>query len=353
MKWMIYGANGYSGALIACEAQARGLRPVLAGRSGAVQALATELGLEARCFALTDPAALRDGLAAIDLVLHCAGPFSATAAPMVAACLAGGCHYLDITGEIAVFEAIYAQHDVARNRGVILCPGVGFDVVPTDCLAIGLKQRLPDATRLCLGFDSRSGLSPGTARTSVEGLAGGGKARVDGELRTVPLGWKTRAIDFGDGSKNAVTIPWGDIASAWRSTGIPDIETYVPASPRLAARLRRLDWIRPMLGWAPVQSFLKAQVGRGRRGPGAAERRSQATWVWGEARNAEGRGCAARVRTANGYELTVHAALAVVEALVGGFAPQPGATTPGLLFGSGLVERLPGSSPIVYECLSA
>jgi len=349
MKWLIYGANGYSGALIACEAQARGLRPILAGRSAAVQALATELGLEARNFSLTDPAALRAGLEGVGLVLHCAGPFSATAAPMVAGCLAAGCHYLDITGEIAVFEAIYAQHEQAQARGVMLCPGVGFDVVPTDCVALGLKRHLPDATHLCLGFDSRSGLSPGTAKTSVEGMAGGGRARIAGKLCTVPLGWKTREIDFGNGVRHAVTIPWGDIASAWRSTGIPNIETYVPASPRLAQRLRRLDWIRPLLGLRLVQGMLKAQIARRMRGPDQAERQAQTTWVWGEARNAEGRRCTARVRTANGYDLTIHAALAVVEALLGGLPARAGATTPGLLFGPGLVERLPGSLPISYE----
>ena len=116
MKWLIYGANGYSGALIACEAQARGLRPILAGRSAAVQALATELGLEARSFALDQPAAVRAGLEGVALVLHCAGPFSATSAPMVAACLAAGSHYLDITGEIDVFEALAARDGEAKAR---------------------------------------------------------------------------------------------------------------------------------------------------------------------------------------------------------------------------------------------
>jgi short subunit dehydrogenase-like uncharacterized protein len=349
MEWLIYGANGYSGALIACEAQARGLRPILAGRSAAVQALANELGLEARSFSLHDPQAVRTALAGVGLVLHCAGPFSATAAPMVAGCLAAGSHYLDITGEIAVFEAIYARHEEARARGVMLCPGVGFDVVPTDCVALGLKRHMPDATHLSLGFDSRSGLSPGTAKTSIEGLAGGGRARIGGRLCTVPLGWRTREIDFGNGIRHAVTIPWGDIASAWRSTGIPNIETYVPASPRMTRRLRHLDWVRPVLAWRPVQALIKAQIARRLRGPDQTEREAQLTWVWGEARNPEGRRCTARVRTANGYDLTIHAALAVVEALLGGLPVQTGATTPGLLFGPGLVERLPGSLPISYE----
>lgn len=349
MQWLIYGANGYSGALIACAAQTRGLRPVLAGRSSAVLALAAELGLEGRNFRLEDAAAVREGLTGIQLVLHCAGPFSATAAPMVSACLAAGAHYLDITGEIAVFEAIYARDAEARARGLVLCPGVGFDVVPTDCVALALKQRLPDATHLCLGFDSRSPLSPGTARTSIEGLAAGGRARIDGRLTSVPLGWKTRSIDFGAGERHAMTIPWGDVASAWRSTGIPNIETYIPVSPRLSHRLRQLELIRPLLGWRPLQAWMKARAARRAPGPAEEARRSQHTWVWGEVRNAAGRRSTARLRTANGYDVTVHAALAIVEAFLGGLLLPPGASTPGQLFGPTLIERLPGSQAMIFE----
>jgi short subunit dehydrogenase-like uncharacterized protein len=166
-NWMIYGAYGYTGQLIAHEARARGFTPVLAGRNeGKLAALAHELGFSHRTFALDDPLAVWSGLADMALVLHCAGPFSATAHPMLTACLENGVHYLDITGEIAVFEAAHAQNARAREAGVLLCPGVGFDVVPTDCLAATLAHALPGATHLALGFDSKSGMSRGTARTS-------------------------------------------------------------------------------------------------------------------------------------------------------------------------------------------
>src|SRR3546814_3482070 len=121
------------------------------------------------------------------LVLHCAGPFSATSAPMIEACLQAKAHYLDITGEISVFEHAQTQDARAKAAGIVVCPGVGFDVIPTDCVAAALKAALPDATHLALGFDSRSGFSPGTAKTSVEGLAQGGKVRENGHIRAVPL----------------------------------------------------------------------------------------------------------------------------------------------------------------------
>ncbi|WP_234775726.1 saccharopine dehydrogenase family protein, partial [Paraburkholderia tropica] len=248
MHWMIYGANGYTGELIAREAARRGLKPVLAGRRRkSVEELARTLGLEARAFSLDDVAALTGQIKGYSLVLNCAGPFSATAAPMMEACLRAGAHYLDITGEIAVFEHAQSLNVRARDAGVVLCPGVGFDVIPTDCVAAALKTALPDATHLALGFDSRSGFSPGTARTSVEGLAQGGKVRRDGKIVTVPLAYKVRRIDFGDGEKDAMTIPWGDVSTAWHTTGIPDIEVFIPGSLRMIANARRANYIRPLL----------------------------------------------------------------------------------------------------------
>ena len=192
MQWMIYGANGYTGALIARQAVANGQRPILAGRnSAAVAALADELGLEGRVFELHNAEELGRQLADIDLVLHCAGPFSATSAPMIEGCLAARAHYLDISGEIAVFEHAQAQATRATEAGVVLCPGVGFDVIPTDCVAARLAEAMPEATHLALGFDSRSGFSPGTAKTSVEALGQGGSIRRTSRITPVPLAWRT------------------------------------------------------------------------------------------------------------------------------------------------------------------
>src|ERR1700733_1118926 len=182
-NWMIYGANGYTGELIAREATARGLRPILAGRrADAVSALATELALPQRVF----PAEAPD-LSEVSLVLNCAGPFSATAAPLMRACVQAHAHYLDITGEIDVFEHAQTLSGDARAAGVVVCPGVGFDVIPTDCVARALAEALPGATHLALGFETLDSMSPGTAKTSVEGLAAGGKIRRDGKIVTEPM----------------------------------------------------------------------------------------------------------------------------------------------------------------------
>src|SRR5450432_1034046 len=194
-RLMIYGANGYTGRLIAREAAKRGLKPLLAGRNrDELDALAKELGLLRRVFELSNPNEVARNLDGVNVVLHCAGPFSRTAAPMLNACLDLNVHYLDITGEIDVFELCHHAHVRAKHQGIIMLPGSGFDVVPTDCTAAMLKQRLPDATSLVLAFEAGGGPSPGTAKTSVEGSRKGGRARIDGELRSVPLAWKSRTF---------------------------------------------------------------------------------------------------------------------------------------------------------------
>src|SRR5262245_5159622 len=200
--FLVYGANGYTGELAVRLAVQRGLRPILAGRSDTtITALAQELRLDHRIFRLDDPAAVDAGLAGVRAVLHCAGPFAHTYRAMAEACLRTKTHYLDVTGEIVVFEALAARDAEAKAAGVMLMPGVGFDVVPSDCLAVHLKQRLPNATHLALGFHTTGRTSRGTATTIVENLGKPGAVRRDGILTPVPPAWKTRTIDFGTGPR--------------------------------------------------------------------------------------------------------------------------------------------------------
>jgi short subunit dehydrogenase-like uncharacterized protein len=342
-QWMIYGANGYTGELIARRAVAQGLKPMLAGRGrDKVEKLATELGLEFRAFGLDDADKLDDNMGDMAIVLHCAGPFSVTAKPMMQACIRTQTHYLDITGEIAVFELAQSLDAQAKAAGIVLCPGVGFDVIPTDCVALKLKELMPDATHLSLGFDSRSGFSPGTAKTSIEGMAEGGKVRKDGRITAVALGYKVKQIDFGDGKKQAMTIPWGDVSTAFHTTGIPNVEAFIPAPRQLVIFSKLANWVRPLLGLRAVQDILKAQVDKRVKGPDEQERATMPTFVWGQVRNAQGQSKTVRIKTANPYGFTIDSAVAVSCGLMekDGVA---GAYTPAKLMGSHFVETLPGS----------
>jgi short subunit dehydrogenase-like uncharacterized protein len=349
-KWMIYGATGYTGKLIVAEALKRGLTPVLAGRSEAkLTALIEDNGLDYRTFDLSKRVKIAEQLQDIDVVLHCAGPFSATAKPMMAACLHSQTHYLDITGEIEVFCHGKQLDKSANDAGIIICPGVGFDVIPTDCIAATLKAEMPDAQSLWLGFSSSSSFSPGTAKTSVEVLASGGKVRRKGEIITVPLAYKVRQIDFGDGVRNAATIPWGDVATAFYSTTIPNIEVYIPMSPAKVKQLRRLDRLRSIFAWKWVQRLLKKKVEAKVQGPNQSKRQKTSTYVWGEVVNGKGDVKTARLVTANGYDLTVTGSLTIVESLLNDAHSVTGFQTPSSLMGANYVSRLPGSSEITLS----
>jgi len=339
---LIYGANGYTGKLIAAEACRRGLKPVLAGRNrDALDALAEPLKLTRRVFELGDSAEIDRNLDGIRIVLNCAGPFSRTCRPLLEACLRNQVHYLDITGEIDVFSLCHQNHKRAQHEGVVVFPGTGFDVVPTDCLAAMLKHRMPDASHLVLAFEAAGGPSPGTARTSVAGLAKGGRARIDGEVVEVPLAWKSRSFIREDGSeRSAVSIPWGDVYTAFVSTGIPNIETYMSMPAKTIANLARLRHLRGVRAWAPVQNFRQGKAAQ-TAGPDEQRRQVSGCQVWGEVRNASGKQASLSLITPNGYSLTVSASLGIVEHLLAN-KPAGGYYTPSLLMGEDYVLGLPG-----------
>src|SRR5688572_28397059 len=343
--WMIYGANGYTGELIAREAARRGMRPILAGRSAAaIVPLAEELGLDHRVIALEDATALETALGAVTVVLHCAGPFARTSRPLVEACLRKRVHYLDITGEVEVFEACAARTAAARAAGVMLLPGTGFDVAPSDCLAAHLKSRLPTATHLALGFQVAASVSRGTATTMVENIHRGGLVRKGGVLTRVPPAYRTRVIDIGRGPATAVTIPWGDVSTAFHSTDIPNVEVYMAANAEERAMMQLARVARPLLGTRPVQSLLKAAIRRAPRGPSAQQRAAARSYLWGEARDA-GSTAVSRLNAPESYALTVQTALAAVGKVRAG-AARPGFQTPSLAFGKDFILEIEGVTRI-------
>ena len=339
---LIYGANGYTGALIARMAAERGLRPIVAGRNrAAVEALAARHGFEARVFGLSDPAALDAGLRGVRLVLHCAGPFVHTAQPVAEACLRTGAHYLDITGEVAVFEALAECDAQARAAGVMLLPGAGFDVVPSDCLAAHLKRRLPHAHQLTLGFQLLGGgISWGTATTMVENLHQPSLARRAGKL--VPITPAApRTIDFGNGPANALPIAWGDLATAYRSTGVPNITVYSALGSLPRALIRMSGIMGGLLSSAPAQRLLKRLIRMQPPGPSDRARARGQSLLWGEALDASGARCVSRLRTPEAYTLTALTALAIAERALSGDAPA-GFQTPALAYGPDFILSIPG-----------
>jgi short subunit dehydrogenase-like uncharacterized protein len=337
---LIYGAYGYTGTLIVEEALEQGLRPLLAGRNAdKLQLLAERYGLPSQALDLKASATLDAAFKGQRLVLNCAGPFAHTFRPVAEACLRQKVHYLDITGEIAVFEALAQMHAAAGQAGSVLLPGVGFDVVPTDCLAAHLKDRMPDASELRLAFCGGGGFSRGTRRTLLESISRGAVRR-DGRVTPVPPAWKVMQVDFGEGhARTVVTVPWGDVATAWYSTQIPNIETYAALGQSQLRALRLSRYSGALLRTGLFQALLRWRADARLAGPAAGTRHKSHSLIWGEVRNSAGRVLQSRMRCANGYSFTARAAVAAARRVLAGDV-HPGFQTPSRAFGIGFALAL-------------
>jgi len=364
---MIYGAYGYTGRLMVAHAtRTFGWRPILAGRDAdRLREVADTTGCQVRVFSLSDPNEVCSNLNGVRVVIHAAGPFSATSKPMLDACVAVGCHYLDITGEIDVFEAIFARDAELRAKGIAAVPGVGFDVVPTDCLAASLKERLPNASSLTLAFMARGGISAGTTRTMIESLHRGIHARRGGKIVTLGLdgtpsiaarefSFEMPASRSGETStagapasqrklRWCAPVSWGDVSTAWHSTGIPDITVFTAMPRRIAKLTGAVRRLAPLLAQPLVQDFLKGLAGQMVRGSDAEEIASGFALVYGEAENKRGEIARGHVATSHPYDFTARAALAAAGRCLAGEV-RPGAHTPSRAFGPAFLTGIPGTS---------
>lgn len=339
---MIYGATGYTGKLVAAEAVRCGLDIILAGRDPEkLKAVAEPLGCESQAIALTDTTRLCAALEDVAAVLHIAGPFSHTARPMVDACLETRTHYLGVTGEIDVFEAIARRNADAKAADVLLLPGVGFDVVPSDCLAVHTAARVEEPTRLRIAIAGMDGgVSRGTAKSAIESLGDGLRIRKDGILRTLPPGSLEHDFDFGAGPTRGLAMPWGDVATAFYSTKIPNIEIYFILSGSMPALMKASRFVTPILRLPAVQRFLKARVDAMPEGPDEATRTGTRALLLAEVEGPGGQRARTLLETPSGYALTPPAAVEAARRAAMGEAPA-GFHTPATAFGADFVLDLP------------
>ncbi|RYY30025.1 MAG: hypothetical protein EOO04_05840 [Chitinophagaceae bacterium] len=341
--FLLYGANGYTGRLIARYAKQYNLRPLLAGRSAAaLQSLASETGFEYRVIDLNDKDGLQHTLKPFAVVVHAAGPFDVTAVAMVEACLATNTHYLDINGDTNVFETIKQYNQSAISNNTMLLPGAGFDVVPTDCTAALLKQHLPDATSLELAFvTTGGGLSHGTAKTMINNLGSGGARRKDGKIIRVPLGEHGFNIKIEGNDYFVMSIPWGDVSTAHFTTGIPDIETFtgVPINAyRLLKMQGAFNWL---LRKEFVKNRLRAALAKRPAGPDDATRSKARALIWGRVTNNKGESRTVASAGPEGYTLTAHSTLLMVKKVLSGNL-KAGYQTPATAYGHAFVLEVPG-----------
>ncbi|MGV8997173.1 MAG: saccharopine dehydrogenase family protein [Parvibaculaceae bacterium] len=340
-RFLIYGATGYTGKLVARTAKALGMHPILGGRNEArLKSVAGQHGFDFRAFDLSDTAALESVLNEVDLVLHIAGPFSQTSKPMLDACLRTNTHYLDITGEIDVFEACAARDAAAKTAGIMVLPGVGFDVVPSDCLAAHMKARMPDATELSISISGLTSMSRGTAKTGIESVGHGTRVRREGRIVALKSPPRTQ-VDFGQGVRPAIGMGWGDVSTAFHSTSIPAITVYFEASQQLEEMAALGGFKRWVASLGFMQRRLKAQVDQMPEGPSDTERRAGQSVLIGEAVNAAGDRVVSRLTTPEGYTLTAMTSLEIVRRALGGDV-HIGFQTPSLAYGADFITDFDG-----------
>jgi len=324
---LIYGATGYTGELIAREAVRRGLGPIVAGRTASkVQQLADDLGVEGRVFDLADPIAVRTGLRDVTVVLNVAGPFAVTAAPLLEAALELGVHYLDTTAELGAFLHSESADAAAKEAGVMVMSGTGWDVVPSDTLAARTAGRVSDPVSLELALKIFVG-TPGEripllfsqgSITSAAGFADyTGSVRADGAITTLTDA-PTPLIDFGFGPEDVSPAPMGDLVTGWKSTGIPNIAVYIA-------------------GGIPAPTVYDGQPLPD--GPDAADRAVGRARVYAKVTGRDGSVAEGIVDTPTGYGFTQLAAVEIVSRILAGDFTA-GFQTPASAYGDALLTSI-------------
>jgi short subunit dehydrogenase-like uncharacterized protein len=352
MKLLIYGSYGYTGKLIASQLLKTSIDSVLAGRNeNKLKTQSEQSNYNFRVFDLKYPSEIDKNLQDVDLLLNCAGPFSKTAKILVEACLRTKTHYLDITGEIDVFEKLQEYDQQARVNGVMIMPGVAFDVVPTDCLAKYLHEKLPDATSLELAFHGMDKTSPGTTKSQIERLKVGGALRENGEIKIVPIFSEEKELVFVDAngqqfSKKTYLIPWGDISTAFVTTGIPNIKIYQTFAKlslvkmgklsRYIRWLLKIPWYEKFVIWIQLKTNPPLKPG---------EPEVEGGIVRGTVTNGTNT-INARVTILPGYEFSSKSGVHILTKVVAGKF-KPGFQTPAGCYGASLLQEIPGTSEFI------
>ena len=338
---IVYGSYGYTGRIIVTECKQKNLNVILAGRNKeSLQKQSEETGYPFEVVDVADSPGLRNLLNKGAVVIHCGGPFQFTAKAMADACLQTKTHYTDITGEHQVFEMLAGYDQKGKDAGIMIMPGTGFDVVPSDCLALHLKNRLPSATHLQLAFTmSKGGLSRGTSKTMTEGLGNGSLIRKNGKLTPINLGEKVLDVDFGSFKTPTLNIPWGDISTAWRSTGIPNIEVYTGATNAMIKNAKLSKYINWLLRMRFVKNYMLKKVDQKPAGPSEEKRNTGRSFLWGKVWDNTGKVCVSQLETLSGYALTAKTPVLIAQKIINGNF-KTGYQTPAMAYGADLIMEI-------------
>jgi short subunit dehydrogenase-like uncharacterized protein len=308
---LLLGAAGNSGALIATQLAARGLSVRLAGRRRApLDALTQTLAaggasVETSDVDIDDPRSLAVALAGAGAVLSTVGPFARRAGPVIEACLAARVPYVDIANEFPAVQGLLDRDEQARERGVVLVTGAGFGPAATETLVLRLVEGMgvsPDRVRVAAAA-AVTRHSDGVAQTVRETMTQGALTYWKGLLVREALGSGATVLTFGGAARPVFPAPVGDLEAARRASGAADVVAYQPD---------------PTAQTGGTDSFAWAEV----------------TGPHGQIRTAE-------LRVGEGVLATAAIAAETTLRVLAG--ADPGAWTPGRLFGAELVPEATGA----------
>jgi short subunit dehydrogenase-like uncharacterized protein len=313
---LLLGAAGNSGRLIAGELAARGLSVRLAGRRRApledlARALAADgATADVRTVDASDAASLAEAIAGVGGVLSTIGPFARQAGPVIDACLAAGVSYVDIANEWAAVRALLDRDAQARAHAVTLVTGAGFGPAATETLVLRLADQMgtvPDLVRVAAAAEVTR-QSDGVRQTIQESLSQGVAITYrDGQVVREGLGRGATVLTFGGARRQMLPGPVGDLETARLASGAANVLAYI-ANPAA---------------------------------PGSGTSRGTGSCTWAEAVGPDGQVFTAELRAGEGVRATAAIAAETARRVLAG--AQPGAWTPGRLFGAALVTDATGA----------
>jgi short subunit dehydrogenase-like uncharacterized protein len=348
---VLFGATGYTGELTARAMVARGLRPLLAGRSAErLTPLAAELGLDWAVAGATDPAELAALLRPGDVLVSTVGPFIEHGRCAVEAAIARRASaYLDSTGEAAFIRDVFEQWSrPAARAGTALIPACGYDFVPGN-LGGGLAlEAAPSATSLEIGYFITGGgrPSPGTAASALGASATPHHRFHHGRLVQARSGARRRSFPVGGRLQSALSIGGTEqLALPRQYPQLRDVDVYLgwfgPLTPLVSAGGILLAGMARLPGSATARRRLAAAVQqRASRGPTAAERGRTGSHVLAVATDAGGRRLATVTLTGvDGYTLTAELLAWGAGRALAGKVTGRGALGPAEAFGVAALRR--------------
>jgi short subunit dehydrogenase-like uncharacterized protein len=211
-------------------------------------------------------------------------------------------------------------------------------------MALALKNKLPDATHLILAFGTKGGgISHGTATSMLNKLGGSSAERIEGKLVPQKLGHKSLAVEVEGFAMFTMAIPWGDLSTAWRTTGIPNITTYTRMGKNVYYALKAQVLFNWLLRTKWLRGMLKKRIDAGPAGPSAEQRNRSRSYIYGKVTNKKGEAVSAGFSGPEGYTLTALASFHIAKKIMNN-EWKAGYQTPAGCYGEKLVFELPGVS---------